>query len=137
MKAEQTLLEEPQWENRWARREVSAGSAIGGASKAFPSRTPMWEFCNSHNLCVVSQLPVNVCVSREGPNEELEEQIYLLSCESLHIFASANNYWDAERRFKEQVVHYFLHYTQASADDLDRDARQIQYLYQQHFQVRE
>jgi hypothetical protein len=94
----------------------------------------MWLFVGSDGTRVLSMVPVEVEVGREGPDEESPESAFVFRCKRLHVFASASSYKAAEDLFHDQVVHFYGVYRDANPEELADDAAEIQALYAQHFQ---
>jgi hypothetical protein len=125
---------DPQWSSEWDYKPQ------GNQSKPLPSwgssvtRVPMWVFVGSDGTRVVSSLPVEVEVGREGPDDDSPDSAFVFNCKKLHVFASGSTYKDAEDQFHEQVVHFFREYRDADHASLADDAAEIQVLYNKYFQ---
>ncbi len=96
---------------------------------------PMWLFVAYDGARVLSKLPVDVEVTREGSDAECNDAAIVFSCKNLHVFASAPTYKEAEDQFHDQVVHFFHVYRDSDPYELAPDALEIQALYNEHFQV--
>lgn len=133
MKAEATYLNDPQWRHIWDRLEAEVGSPAASKAYEFNPNMAMWVFASPEGSQVAARRAVNVSVSIVGPDADLPDPVYLFSCERLHVFTSARSYVDAEREFKDQVAHYYYHYTRVDPAQLDDDAQSIQRLYRDYF----
>jgi hypothetical protein len=125
---------DPRWESQWDYKPQ------GNQSKPPPSwggsitRVPMWLFVASDSTRVLSSLPVEVEVGREGPDEDSPAAVFVFNCKKLHVFASGSTYKEAEDHFHDQVVHFFHEYRNADRASLADDAAEIQALYSKYFQ---
>jgi hypothetical protein len=132
----ETLMLDPHWESQW---DIKPQDNQSKPAPSLPSwgramtRVPMWVFAASNGTRVVSVRPVEVEVGREGPDEDIACAAYVFSCKKLHVFASAAIYKDAEDQFHDQVVQFFLEYSEADPACLDDDAVEIQRLYKTYF----
>ncbi len=135
MSAQPTLMLDPVWEAGWERQSKRPAD-VAVAIKAFPPFKPMWEFESCDGERVHTQRPVNVSIQLEGPSEEFSGHAYVFECPSLHVFASAESYAEAERMFQDQVVYFYNHYTSAQRDELDERAQKIFDIYSRYFFAR-
>lgn len=136
MSAQPTLLLDPEWKNGWDLPKLSKQKRSNEV--AIPIRceypyVPMWEFEGGDGRRVATQRPVNVLIQLEAPTEEYSEQAYVFACPSLHVFASAASYSEAEKMFQDQVVYFYNHYSALAAEDLDADAQAIHRIYRNYF----
>jgi hypothetical protein len=128
-----TLMLDPQWASEWDYKPQENQSKPLPSWGSSTTRVPMWLFVASDRTRVVSLLPVEVEVGREGPDEDSHEPVFVFNCKKLHVFASGSSYKEAEDQFHEQVVHFFREYRDADRASLADDAAEIQVLYKKYF----
>lgn len=130
-----TLMDEPGWAKQWEFRPFNA-LTYKPASIARPlKRVPMWLFVAEDGRRVMSSRPVDVEITREGPDDESAISTVVLSCPRLHVFAAGSDYKAAEDDLHDQVVHFYFLYSAADAATLDPEAAAIKALYDQYFEV--
>lgn len=117
----------------WSYRPIEPQTAVVAQGTYKITKMPMWLFVSGGHR-ILSTLPVDVEISREGPDAESSEPAFVFACKKLHVFASAPTYKEAEDLFHEQVVHFYNFYRDADPDELAEDAAEIRQLYAQNFQ---
>jgi hypothetical protein len=137
MKAQPTLMSDPVWMRNWEHPLPARDHASGllESTGNEPTRLPVWLFVSaSSGARVLSKVPVEVEIHKAVLDEECSAPGFVFACNKLHVFASAQDYREAEDSFHEQVVHFFYTYRNAKPDDLADDAAAIQALYRRYFE---
>ena len=117
----------------WSYCPLEPQTAVVAQGTNRATKVPMWLFVAGRRR-ILSTLPVDVEISRQGPDAESSECAFVFACKKLHVFASAPTYKDAEDLFHEQVVHFYESYRDANPDELAEDAAEIRELYTRNFQ---